>query len=350
MYMESLIVPPSPLGKEESCFHWTFTLSREHCEKFPQTLDPGQGSRVTKNLHSGTEMYLFRCIKMPATGAPISESTWNLAETIWPSVIYVRVNDVDMEVRRKVYNGKDLPLDITPNLKEGNNEVSLYFLRGREERIEQLYAAGVEKLKVVDLECAKGMAATLPSSECRKRIQGRLHYRDDDDLAIVSEDITVNLCDPFMSQIFNKPARSRHCLHDECFDLDTFISTKRVTMKNALKERWKCPICGGDARPNTLIIDSFLAGVRAQLERTGQLGSVRAIEVNGDGVWKRKKIDDDGRIRRSRPATTNGHTPVSKRRASIGELDNGRGARRVKMEDGQWELASRESTEVVILD
>ena len=304
VYLDSLVLPPTPLGKDDSVFHWNFSLSRQDCERFPYTTDPGEGKRRVKTISNLTQMYRFRCIKMPADSAAksVSEPNWALAESIWPSVVYVRVNGVEMEMRRKIHNTKDLPLDITDNLKQGENVVSLYFLRGRGETTNVLYAAGVEELKVVNFDEAKSMAVTLPAAECRNRIQSRLHGggtdgdsgNDGEDLAIVSQDITINLCDPFMSKIFNVPARGRLCKHAECFDLDTFISTKAVrSSKNSLKERWKCPICGGDARPNTLIVDGFLAEVRAELEMTGQLDESRAIEFNAEGTWKVKRTPDD---------------------------------------------------------
>ena len=351
MYMESLIVPVTPLGKEESVFHWTFRLSRQDVEKFPEIKDPGEGRKVTNVLRDLTQLYLFQCIKMPAEEEPVSDSTWTLAETAWPSVIYVLVNGKEMEVKRRLRNIKDSPLDITPNLKEGENTVSLYFLRGREEMTEHFYAAAVDMIKVVDLDAAKAMAVTVPSSECRQQIMDRLRSPDGDDVAIVSEDITVNLCDPFTSKIFNVPARGRLCPHVECFDLGTFLSTKSAASKNPLKDRWKCPICGGDARPNNLMIDGFLSEVRSVLEKKGQLDEVRAIEVNSKGEWKQKEIhDDEGG--NARATTTNGQV-LGTRKRSTDRPDVGRSARRVKLENHESlmsDVAYEQPLEVITLD
>jgi hypothetical protein len=50
---------------------------------------------------------------------------------------------------------------------------------------------------------------------------------------------------------------------------------------------WKCPICGGDARPYTLQVDNFFVDVRAKLADDNNLG-VKAIWISADGSWRPK--------------------------------------------------------------
>lgn len=305
-YLSSFAVKPSPLGQEECAFHWTFSLSCQDIERFPRSIPNGEGQRATRIFRDGCLTYRFRCIKMPPK-KDVSEEFWTLAEAVWPSVIYVHVNSVEMYVRRKIHNGKDIPLDITDNLREGENKVSLYFLRSPAESKDLMYAAAVEVMSVAGFEKVKAMARTLPAAESLRQIQRRLQPRnedDDDDVAIISEDMTINIADPFMARVFNIPARSRLCTHFECFDLDTFIATKASQSgKSHMKEHWRCPICGGDARPHMLIIDGFLAEVHAELERTNRLEGAKAILVNTNGSWE-LKTDEETQSTRGREEQT----------------------------------------------
>ena len=49
--------------------------------------------------------------------------------------------------------------------------------------------------------------------------------------------ISLNTLCPFTMIPINEAARGEHCLHLQCFDLNTFISA------NAKHKRWQCPIC-----------------------------------------------------------------------------------------------------------
>lgn len=218
-----------------------------------------------------------------------------MTESVWPSVIYIHVNEVELFVRRKVHNGKDLPLDITGHLKEGENVVTLRFLRSPPEYKDLLYAMAVEILEISGFDSVKKLVGTLPASESQEQIQKRLSLGtgDDDELAVVNDYITIDLVDPFMARIFDIPARGRTCLHQECFDLDTFIKTRvSKSGKGKMREDWKCPICGRDARPKTLVIDGFLVEVHAELKRTNRLEQTKAILVRADGSWE-PKVEKD---------------------------------------------------------
>jgi hypothetical protein len=125
---------------------------------------------------------------------------------------------------------------------------------------------------------------------------------DDDDIAMVVSDLSIDLADPFMSRIFEIPVRGSSCLHRECFDLETFLLTRNSKPKRpdqpCMVDVWKCPLCGKDARPYSLQIDDFLASVRAILAEQGNL-DVKAILIGSDGQWrpkedlKRSHLDDD---------------------------------------------------------
>ena len=50
---------------------------------------------------------------------------------------------------------------------------------------------------------------------------------------------------------------ARECKHLECFDLASYLQCARV----ARPPKWECPICGGEATPAKLRVDSWVAWV-----------------------------------------------------------------------------------------
>ncbi|KAE8331722.1 hypothetical protein BDV39DRAFT_189666 [Aspergillus sergii] len=265
---------------------------------------------------SGNLVYRLRCIKMPSATSEVVESVWSVAESVWPSVFYVHVNGVELFVRRRVHNGKDLPLDITDHLREGENTVSLHFIRSSAEANDMLYAMGVEILEVSDLARAFSLAQALLASECREQICQRVSSSlQDDEVSVVSDHLSINLVDPFTARIFSRPVRGRSCKHQDCFDHLTWIQTRASKSgKRSLKNDWKCPICGQDARPQQLVIDGYLQEVRAELARTNRLEGAKAILIKADGSWELKSESDAPPSSEGGPDTTGERVP-SKRKA-----------------------------------
>lgn len=310
-YLRAFMVPPTPLGLVECAFHWSFVLGAAHCQKLARSVPCGTGERFLRVLSEGYQTYRLRCIKVSPSASKLTGHDWSVAETVWPSVLYIFVNDQELYVRRKVHNGKDIPLDITDYLQEGINKVSIHLIRSLAETKDVFYVAGVEVLDIAEYATVKNNARQLPASESQARIQQRLSSRAaDDELSIVNDDLTVNLVDPFMARIFNIPARGSTCAHQECFDLDTFLMTRASKSgKGPIKENWKCPICGEDARPASLVIDGFLSEVHAELKRTNRLDDARAIQIKSDGSWELKTDRESQAVedrKESRPSSDNG--------------------------------------------
>jgi hypothetical protein len=149
----------------------------------------------------------------------------------------------------------------------------------------------------------------------RKRIEA---VSDEDGIAMINQsgvtasELSIDLTDPFSASIFSVPARGLSCTHMECFDLETWLNTRPI--KQAIKngqqcvstdptrlepsepDKWKCPICFGDARPRSLRIDSFLLSVRTRLEEGNKLDT-KSILVTADGRWRavgEPAYDEDG--------------------------------------------------------
>ncbi|THC96423.1 hypothetical protein EYZ11_004072 [Aspergillus tanneri] len=287
-YLSAFAVAPTPLGRDECAFSWDFSLSQADLDRAPLCRIPPVGHRLMRLYRDGTQVHRLRCIRVSPSTTEVSQHAWSITESTWPSVVYVFINGVEAFVRRRVHNGKDLPLDITQYLRLGTNTVSLHFIRNAAESEDLTYAMGVEVLDMASFSRVKELAQSLTSPESREQIRKRLSPdHQDDEVSIVSEDLIIDLVDPFTAKVFNRPVRGRFCGHQECFDHDTWILTRACKSgQHPLQENWSCPICGQDARPQSLIIDCFLEEVRAELECTNQLESTRAIQIKADGSWQ----------------------------------------------------------------
>lgn len=288
-YISGFAVKPVPLGTEECAFKWRFTLSQSDLDRIPASQIPSLGQRAVRTYKDGSQIHRLRCIRVSPETSGVSEQAWCTAESTWPSVIYVFINDVEAFVRRRVHNGKDLPLDISHYLHEGLNTVSVHFIRSGSESRDLTYAMAVEVLDIAGFSRTKELAKPLTSADSHEQIRARLSFLgpQDDEVSVVSDNLTIDLVDPFMAKIFNTPVRGRFCGHRECFDHDTWILTRASKSGNApMKEDWRCPICYQDARPQSLLVDGFLVEVREDLARNNRLETARAIQVKADGSWQ----------------------------------------------------------------
>lgn len=162
---------------------------------------------------------------------------------------------------------------------------------------------------------------------------------DDDDIAMVVSDLSIDVADPFTARIFETPVRGSSCLHRECFDLETFLLTRNSKPKRpeqpCMIDVWKCPLCGKDARPYSLQIDDFLGSVRTSLQEQGKL-DVKAILIGADGRWRPKvekrkatngpgddsdySSDGDGALRRG--TSTSSKQAAPKKVVEVIDLDD----------------------------
>ncbi|BCS29126.1 MIZ zinc finger domain protein [Aspergillus puulaauensis] len=296
-HVTSFLVNPKVLSKDDASCKWEVSLSAEDSNRRPVFENPGTGHRILQKSKEGTQLYRLRCVKVPRPTAELSEHSWCVAETAWPTAIYLFVNNQEHLPRRKIHNTRDLPLDITLALREGVNNINVHFIPGPAEQKNFTYAVAVEILTFTSLGNAKSLSQPLPAAESQKRICGRLtrnSENEDDELSIVSDDLKVTLVDPFTARLFEVPTRGSHCEHTECFDQETFLQTRvlKCGYRSVIEADWRCPICRRDARPQSLIVDEFLASVRKELERTNRCDGARILQIKADGTWEVKTDDD----------------------------------------------------------
>lgn len=213
-----------------------------------------------------------------------------------------------MELRRKQHFHKDQPLELTDFLVEGENSLRWSFPQIPQNQTPSVkYFMAVEIVETISHDSAIKMVETerrIPMEDTKRKIQGRLRGSDSDDVIIEDETLTVSLADPFSATRFNIPVRGAHCQHLECFDLETWLQTRpqkpaqqggrasQVGDEPSLVDVWKCPICGLDARPNSLWVDDYLVSVRRALVAKGDRRT-KAITINATGEWSAVEEPDD---------------------------------------------------------
>ncbi|KAJ5709263.1 Zinc finger MIZ-type [Penicillium malachiteum] len=340
-------MPPTIVEQGEYNYSWDFVVSPEDMKRRSRPMNStGKGGTLeTVNYQSGCRTYRLRCIEVPVSEVENALDRWSTSSTKWPSVFYIHVNNGELTPRRKAHNGKDLPVDITSCLKAGENKLKIDLLLGPEECDKIRYFFAVEIMTTSGFQLVRSLVKAVPAETGRHSLQQRLNEgTGDDELAVVTDSLTISLVDPFTARVFRTPARSLFCNHPECFDLETFIKTqKSMSGPGPMNDKWRCPICKLDARPQLLVLDRFFEEIRTELVRTGQINTVDAIDFLPNGLWKFKGVSD-----RSPKSTTNRPTLPVKRKAPLSQSPAGTPTSRPKIESSATPTAPPQKRRVVI--
>ncbi|KAL8838386.1 MAG: hypothetical protein Q9170_002146 [Blastenia crenularia] len=267
---------------------WRFDIDETALGLLSGTIQGQDGSMPQRSIQAHSAFCRVRCIDASRFLGEIGESEWVVTRQIWPSNVTMLLNDKPLDLRKKNHYGKDLPADITSLVQKGTNSLSVSIIRAQNENQAE-YAIGVESIRLLDREAAKAMTRVLPYEEARRRILQRFRNADPD-IEVVDASITISLTDPYTTRIWDVPVRSTSCHHDQCFDLDTFLETRKSKRAGQPSDpdQFKCPICDADARPQKLIKDQFFVYVREVLVKQDELGA-KAIVMQPDGSWNVKK-------------------------------------------------------------
>ena len=267
-----------------------FKVDAEFCAKLPRAqYDNAFGGPPIRKLEMNSMLIRVRSIRNQC-GA-ITESTWAVSDTEWPASIALIVNDINMPIRRKADWNRDLAVDVTSHIKQGENYIRASFLKSSNAHSSQTtYALAVEFLSIADRETLTNQVQVSESAETRKRILKQLNSTDDE-IQVVSNDLVVKVTDPFSAQLLTKPVRGQHCVHYECFDLDIFLQTRKANP--LLPEQFRCPICGSDARPLNLRVDEWFVEVLRKIKGEGETDA-KAIVVNKEAGWSIKEEEKEG--------------------------------------------------------
>ncbi|KAI4102359.1 MAG: hypothetical protein L6R37_004439 [Teloschistes peruensis] len=337
-----------------SCQHitWPFHVGQDDLDQLSGTTESPNGSAPTRSIRHSSLFYRLRCIDATGQGEIISEDGWITASHVWPTNVTVALNNKPLEVRKKIHYGRDLPIDVTAHIQKGNNSISVSIIRSQKEDNRE-YAIGLEAVRLLDIDSAKALIGTLTYEDARARILQRLRNNSDPDIEVVDASVTLDLADPYTSRIWDTPIRGKACRHDQCFDLATFLQTRHHSSSSSSSSKkkpdqpcdpdaFRCPICGGDARPQSLVRDEFFARLRGELAKRNRLDA-KAIFLQQNGDWLIKEEgavsgeggDGDGSRRGSRsggregggrsqstPATATESGSTLRRESEVIELDD----------------------------
>ncbi|KAF1813894.1 hypothetical protein P152DRAFT_472688 [Eremomyces bilateralis CBS 781.70] len=297
---------PQAYPADKILHDFTFDLSPEDFAKIPKDIPGASGKRPLRQLRSDSKTFRLRCIELPQNAEAITfdERMWITADTTWPSNCYMLINDVDIFPRRKFHWGKDLPIDLTPHLKQGQNKLkacfNIYPTPTAASPTAIRWAFGVEAVTITTFNeiCTSVVVHRRISSENTKSklvaaVSRHLSPKDteDDDFMVTTSSLRISLRDPIsQSRICKLPIRGRYCRHPNAFDLPAFlqIATRDHPNWPACVDIWRCPICKSDVRPKNMGLDEFLSDVRVELESRGKevAESAEAIVIKEDGSWE----------------------------------------------------------------
>ncbi|KAK0652948.1 hypothetical protein B0T16DRAFT_108144 [Cercophora newfieldiana] len=252
----------------------------------------------------GSLRWRLRACKVPVPGKALGEHQWVMLDTSWPSNVYITCNNQALDIRRTQHNGKDLAIELTNLIVCGSNEIEISLPEQQRESAANRFFA-VELLEtlshseVVKLVWQRGI---IPADHTLQTIKKRLTGPDDDDgVSFGDPALAIDLADPFSAVIFETPTRGAACTHMECFDLETWLTTRPSkppqkcrhgdfpcecpsAPEPSIPDKWRCPICFEDARPYSLRIDGFLLQVRNELQQENKL-QTKSMRVKSDGTW-----------------------------------------------------------------
>lgn len=307
MYVKDIHRVPQPLDQFIPYSQHAVGIDQAQASLTAQDM-PISGSLVASRLLApGSMTYRMRCVKWNETKGYPSNDALLLADHAWPPNIAILFNEQALEFRRKVNHSKDLPVDVTRNIQPGENVIKAAIMNVHSGSNDQYYLA-MEAITMATSSAIKDLVAQQDLLTSKERITAKLNNVDPD-VEALDDKLTIDMTDPFSAIMFHIPVRGRSCQHDQCFDLETFLETRGSTAKSKDEpcppDEFRCPICKGDARPQALVIDSFLKDIRKQLESIDRLDA-KAIQIDKDGHWAIKEEeeaagesgDGDGRRRK----------------------------------------------------
>ncbi|KAK0268101.1 hypothetical protein LTR35_015771 [Friedmanniomyces endolithicus] len=308
--VDHVCLTPTRIHRHRPTQLLTFKVDDDPATTVPKQTPGGVGTLSREMITETTKQYRLRCGRIDTdTGFP-TLSSWLETDNIWPDTVWFNLNGVPLDARKKLQHGRYLPIDLTHLVRLGSNELQITVNRTSKDTTPFDYAVAVERVGVSSHETLLSKIPTIPESESLASLKQSLSGptptptttdapADDDDIQLISNSLTIKLLDPFSgTRIFTTPVRGALCLHRDPFDLDIYLSTREPRNRSpetpSAVDTWRCPICRRDARPEMLVVDGFLVGVRRDLEARGVAGGCRAIVVDAQGEWRVKAEEMKG--------------------------------------------------------
>ena len=297
--VQNVFIAPKAMSHRVRYQQYSVSLTTEDVNALAKDTYSIVGAAHSRLMRPNSYTYRIKCVKSKlGTEAP-NKDDWRIASHCWPPYTAILLNDQALEIRRKSHYVKDLPIDATRIVKEGQNLLTIAVMDPSSDSVsDEQFFFGLEAIETLTQSQVKTLLSSLDEQTAQQRIISRTKITSDDpDLEILRQDMDLDLTDPFSAQIFDMPVRGNNCTHTQCFDLDNFLNTRSGGMPKDKPNRpcspdeFRCPICKGDASPDNLVIDSFFRNVRAKLQAIGRL-DVKAVTLNVDGGWTIKEEEE----------------------------------------------------------
>lgn len=299
--------PPVKLLASHAIATFEFAVAEEDFPMIARNLPTAERAPEIRGFVPGSLQYRMRCVERKKPDGDCSISEWVLQDTSWPDngvyQLEAGMTKQQIELRRKRLHGKDLPVDLTAYVALFEPTVKIKItmsMPGRRNNLrEKNYYFAIEVIEIMahkqimDLVQRRRKAAKTTKDSIKQSLAGSGLEDDDDDIALVSSELTLDITDPFSARMFKTPVRGGECQHRECFDLETYLLSRNSKPNRkgqpSMVDIWKCPLCKADARPQMLYVDEYLMEIRDTLERQG-LMDIKSVLVDMNGDWKPKAL------------------------------------------------------------
>lgn len=298
-YIKGFAKEPARVQESLGLVTWTLQFSAEDLACRPDDVEQLDGAPPKRLYNQQTLIWQLRSIEKPLPMSPDApdpmpaQHKWHTTGTSWHPHVILKINDICLFPRTKRHWGKDMPVDLTPHLKAGQNKLDIGVVRKRADHSYRNFIYAVETVGFEDDDSIRWrcMRQTLSYDSVLDGIRNRL-TQNDDEVAVIAESLTINVRDPISAfSVPDTPVRSTQCTHNECFDLEMFLASRKMNPNSGVCciDSWECPICKRDARPPVLVVDKFMEAMLDELKRRGLEKETLAITVLSDGTWKPKE-------------------------------------------------------------
>ncbi|KAK2593695.1 hypothetical protein QQS21_008603 [Conoideocrella luteorostrata] len=298
-FFDRFAVEPTRLSPQMGLQSFEFMVTEVELSRKSQLIKD-EGVR-THHVRQGDLRYRLRLSRLSQNDERDDTKKWSTYPSVWPAEIYIIFNGVPVFPRRRQHFHHDLPIELTELLQIGVNTIKISLPRyPKVARKQSVYHLAVEVIVTADHASTLSMvhnSQKISSHQTRQEIQKRLQPASSDDIIVEDDSLCLSLCDPFSASLFQTPVRGLSCKHIECFDLETWLQTRRgkpsqSPTEPSLVDGWKCPICNEDARPPNIRIDEFFLEVLKTLFESHR-GQTRSIKATLDGSWTANEEPDD---------------------------------------------------------
>lgn len=320
-YVDTLVVRPTKLTASPHPIQFNFQVSENDVQNLPvEEISSTAFSVPTVTFQNYTCRFRLRACRFTSGVTNVSESEWAATNSFWPQSLVIAVNSKSCILSRKQHFHADLPLELSPYVKVGRNEIAFSFpgLAGKE--IGSDYFVAVERvttLNYVSLRAKINGNPHITAEATRNAFKHILESGSTDEIVVLGRTLNVSVSDPLSTKLCDIPVIGANCKHMDCFDLENWLRSRPSkhgadSQEPCLVDCWGCPICGSDARPGQLRISDYFVEVGRRLREEAST-DVKIVVVGPDGNWE-PLIDEPGR-RHSRPGKPS--EPGDRRRQDI---------------------------------